>query len=69
MCGRRFWRCESVLPTDLAYYLAGVPPHPYSGSKFLILIDLGEVLRCKIYILLELAAEYRFQTSYGVPSA
>jgi len=50
---------------DFAYYLAGYP-HPYSVNKFLVFIDIGEVLRCKIVILLELFAESSFQKSYRV---
>jgi len=32
-------------------------PHPVSVNKFLVFIDLGEVLRCKFFIMLELFAE------------
>jgi hypothetical protein len=32
-------------------------------------MDIGEELRCKIVILLELFAESSFQKSYGVPEA
>jgi hypothetical protein len=47
----------------------GYPPHPYSVNKFLVFIDIGEGLRCKILILLELFAESSFQKSYGMFAA